>query len=85
MKSKYPLPTLLNRLGLSKSCYYYQEAVKKQPDKYRDICDRIRQLFRENKQWYEYRRSYGLLKWEELTVSEKVVRQIIREEGFIVI
>ena len=72
MKSKYPLPTLLNRLGLSKSSYYYQEAVKKQPDKYRDICDRIRQLFRENK-------------WEELTVSEKVVRQIIREEGFIVI
>lgn len=41
LKSKYPLPGLLKRLGLSKSSYYYQEAVKKKPDKYSDIRNRI--------------------------------------------
>ncbi len=84
LKSKYPLPDLLKRIGLSKSSYYYQEAVKKQPNKYSDIRNRIRQFFHENKQRYGYRRIYGLLKREELTVSEKVVRRIMREEGLIV-
>ena len=28
LKSKYPLPDLLKRLGLSKSSYYYQEAAQ---------------------------------------------------------
>lgn len=36
LKSKYPLPDLLKRLGLSKSSYYYQEAAPKQPGKYSD-------------------------------------------------
>ena len=45
LKNKYSLPALLKRLGVSKSSYYYQEAVKKQPDKYSDIRNRICQLF----------------------------------------
>lgn len=57
----------------------------KKPDKYNDIRVRIRLLFKENKQRYGYRRIYGLLKREKRTVSEKVVRQIMREEGLIVI
>ena len=85
LKSKYPLPDLLKRLGLSKSSYYYQEAIKKKPNKYSDIRNRILHLFHENKQRYGYRRIYGLLKREECTISEKVVRQIMREEGLIVI
>lgn len=57
----------------------------KKSDKYNDIRVRIRLLFKENKQRYGYRRIYGLLKREKRTVSEKVVRQIMREEGLIVI
>lgn len=85
LKSKYPLPDLLKRLGLSKSSYYYQEAAPKQPGKYSDIRTRIRQLFWENKQRYGYRRIYGLLKREGCTVSEKVVRRIMREERLTVL
>lgn len=85
LKSKYSLPDLLKRLGLSKSSYYYQEAAQKKPDKYSDIRNRIRQLFHGNKQRYGYRRIHGLLNRENITVSEKVVRQIMREEGLIVI
>lgn len=85
LKSKYSLPDLLKRLGLSKSSYYYQEAAKKKPDKYSDIRNRICQLFHENKQRYGYRRIHGLLNRKNITVSEKVVRQIMLEEGLIVI
>lgn len=85
LKSKYPLPDLLKWLGLPKSSYYYQEAVQKKPDKYSDIRNQIRQLFHENKQRYGYRRIYGLLKREECTISEKVIHQIMREEGLIAI
>ena len=46
---------------------------------------RIRLLFNGNKQWSGYWHIYELLKRESLTVSEKVVRQIIRKERLIVI
>ena len=85
LKSKYSLPDLLKRLGLSKSSYYYQESAINKPDKYSDIRNRIHQLFHENKQRYGYRRIHGLLRRENITVSEKVIRQIMREEGLIVI
>lgn len=85
LKSKYPLPDLLKQLELSKSSYYYQKFVMRKPDKYAALRTRIRLLFNENKQRYGYRRIYGLLKREDITVSEKVVRHIMREEGFVVI
>ena len=81
LKSKYSLPDLRKRLGLSKSSYFYQEAARKKPDKYSDIRNRICQLFHENKQRYGYRHIHGLLNWESITVSEKVVRQLMQEEG----
>lgn len=85
LKNKYPLPDLLKQLELSKSSYYYQESVKRKPDKYADIRNRIRLFFNENKKRYGYRRIYGLLKREHITVSEKVVRQIMQEESLTVI
>ena len=84
LKNKYSLPTLLKQLELSKSSYYYQKAAMKKPDRYEAVRYRIDQLFHENKQRYGYRRVYALLKRENITVSEKVIRQIMREEGLIV-
>ena len=85
LKSKYPLPDLLKQLELSKSSYYYQESAMRKPDKYADLRTKIRLFFNENKQRYGYRRIYGLLKREHITVSEKVVRQIMKEESLTVI
>jgi transposase-like protein len=84
LKTRYSLPILLKRLDLSKSSYYYQEAVKRKPDKYSNIRKRISELFHENKKRYGYRRIYGLLKREDITVSEKVVRRIMSEEKLVV-
>lgn len=83
LKNKYSLPVLLKWLVLSKSSYYYQEAIMKKPDKYKDMRSKIRFLFHQNKQRYGYRRIYGLLKRENITVSEKIVRQIMRERDLL--
>lgn len=85
LKSKYPLPDLLKQLELSKSSYYYQESAMRKPDKYADLRTKIRLFFNKNKHRYGYRHIYGLLKREHITVSEKVVRQIMREESLNVI
>jgi putative transposase len=73
LKNKYSLPLLLKKLDLAKSCYYYQENVLSQPDKYAQLRKRIKKMFKENKEIYGYRRIYGLLVKAGYTVSEKVV------------
>lgn len=85
LKDKYPLPLLLGKLGLPKSSYYYQEAKRQRQDKYSNIRKRIFDLFHENSGRYGYRRIHALLSREGITVSEKVVRRIMAEEGLVVL
>lgn len=85
LKNKCPLPDLQTQLELLKGSYYYRETAMKKTDKYSYLCSRIRLFFNENKQRYGSRRIYGLLKREGFTVSEKVVRRIMREERLTVI
>lgn len=80
LKDKYPLPSLLKRVCLSKSSYYYQKAVSCQEDKYSSIRRKITKLFHENAGRYGYRRIHGLLKREGITLSEKVVRRLMQED-----
>ncbi len=82
LKNKYSLPALLKRLSLSKSNYYYQKAVMNRPDKYNNIRSMVRLLF--HKKCYGYLRIYGILKHRNITVSEKVVCQIMRKEDLTV-
>lgn len=81
LKDKYPLPSLLKRVSLSKSSYYYRKAVLCQEDKYSSIRRKITELFHENVGRYGYRGIHGLLKREGITLSEKVVRRLMLEEG----
>ena len=84
LKNKYSLPKLLNKLSLSKSSYYYQEAILYTEDKYSDLRLHIAELFHANCKAYGYRRIHMLLKNEGTVVSEKVVRRIMKEEGLFV-
>jgi len=81
LKDKYPLPLLPGKLGLPKSSYYYQEAKRQRQDKYSNIRKKIFALFYENSGRYGYRRIHALLIREGITVSEKVVRRLMAEEG----
>ena len=78
---KYSLPVLLKRFELSKSSYYYQEAARKRNDKYKEIRSKVQVLYHENSQRYGYQRIRRLLKRENITVSGKVIRQIMRKNG----
>ena len=84
LKNKYSLPNLCRKLCISRSSYYYQEKAIHAEDKYRDIRIKICELFRNNYDAFGYRKIYALLKREGTTLSEKVVRRIMREEGLVV-
>jgi len=84
LKNKYSLPFLLQKLQLSRSSYYYQEQVIHRDDKYEKSRCRIKELFSENKDRYGYRRIHALLKRENINISEKIVRRIMKEEGLFV-
>ena len=81
MKDRYPLPDLLRVLKIARSSYYYQETVRKQPDKYSEVRKKITKLFNENRRCYGYRRIYQELKRLGITISEKIVRSIMKSEN----
>ena len=84
LRSKYSLPMLLQNLKLSRSSYYYQHKQALLPDKYGLLCLRIKTLYYENAGRYGYRRIHALLIRENLHISEKVIRRIMKENGLTV-
>ena len=68
----------------SKSSYFYQANALKRPDKYYDLRSLIIDIFDNSKGTYGYRRVHMELKNKTRTVSEKVVKRIMREAGLIV-
>ena len=84
VEDKYPLHQLLKCLCMAKSSYYYQKSVMKQSDKYDELRIQIKIIFQENRNCYGYRRIHGELKKIGITVSEKIVRRIMKEEDLTV-
>lgn len=80
LRTKYPLNDLLVMAGLPKSSYFYQKEVQKQPDKYASLRVEVKKIFHENQSRYGYRRVHALIKNKGITVSEKVIRRIMKEE-----
>ena len=81
MKDKYPLSDLLRILKIAKSSYYYQATVLKQPDKYSNVREKIKELFNDNRRCYGYRRIHQELKKLGVTISEKIVLSIMKSEN----
>lgn len=79
LKNKYSLKSLLERLGLSRSSYYYQLWALGLEDKYEALGRRIVEMFETNNQCYGYRRIHTLLAQEGVKVSEKIVRVLMEE------
>ncbi|NLX27103.1 MAG: IS3 family transposase [Lentisphaerae bacterium] len=84
LRDKYRLKLLLKALNMAKSSYCYQENMISGPDKYNDLRVNIKDIFSEVNARYGYRRIYLALKNSGKTVSEKVVRWIMKEEHLIV-
>lgn len=81
LRNNYRLKDLLQALKISKSSYCYQENRIHRPDKYGFIRDEIRIAFSTTAGCYGYRRIHAILKRGGISVSEKVVRRLMKEEG----
>lgn len=82
---KYRLNKLLVILRMSKSSYFYQLYAMKRSDKYSDLRIRIKNIFEDNYNSYGYRRIHATLKQLNITVSEKVVRKLMKEDQLVAI
>ena len=82
LKSEYSLPELLEITGIAKSSYYYLK--KSQTDKYFELRRKIREIFEENRNCYGYRRIHAILSRENIRVSEKIIRRLMKEENLVV-
>lgn len=84
LTEKYTLSLLLYKLSLSRSSYFYQMTVLRQPDKYAALRTLIKDTFHESKDCYGYRRIWKQLQNQRIILSEKLVRRIMKEESLVV-
>ena len=85
LSPQYSIKELLLYLNMARSSYFYHKKKALLGDKYADLRGKIKDIFDLNYQSYGYRRIYGELKSEGITVSEKVIRRLMQEEGLNVI
>lgn len=74
---------MLKKLRLAKSSYYQKKRLCF-AEKYKDDCQVVTSIFRNNIERYGYRRIKIVLKREGYILSEKVIRRIMRENGLFV-
>lgn len=80
LRPTHRLNVLLDAVGMPKSSYLYQKRALARPDRHSDLRIRITEIFHENDGRYGYRRIHAALRSKGVTVSEKVVCRIMKEE-----
>ncbi len=84
LRNDYCLRELLNLFNMPKSSYFYQHNIMARPDKYTSIRNEIADIFDDSGNTYGYRRIHAMLKRKSITLSEKVVRRIMKEERLLI-
>jgi len=85
LRATYGLSELLEQLQVPRSSYFYHRARLRSPQKYDQVRSAIADLFEANKSRYGYRRIRAALQRTGRSVSEKVIRRIMAEEGLTVV
>ena len=80
LRPTYRLKELLLLFGISKSSYFYSIHAMSH-DKYAEIRSKLYVAFESAQSCYGYRRIHAMLKRSGTTVSEKVIRRLMKEEG----
>ena len=80
LRQTYSLPDLLAALSLARSCYFYHRVRLLAADKYAGACLVIKDIFELNHRCYGYRRIRAALGRQQVFLSEKVVRRLMRQE-----
>ena len=84
LKEHYGLPELLAQLGLARSSYFYHRARAAVGDKYLEVRQSITEIFESNHRCYGYRRLQASLTRQDVTISEKVVQRLMKQESLVV-
>ena len=84
LKHTYSLPELLAELDLARSSYFYHCARLRMPDKYSQVRQVLSEVFHGNHRCYGYRRMHAALGRRQLSLSEKVVQRLMKQECLIV-
>ena len=84
LKQTHALSDLLVRLGLARSSYFYHRARLKVADKYGDVRRTIADIFERNHRCYGYRRIHASLGRQDVSISEKVVQRLMKQERLVV-
>jgi putative transposase len=84
LKELYALPELLAQLDLARSSYFYHRARVKAADKYLAVRQTMSDIFDLNHRCYGYRRLQASLIRQHVTLSEKVVQRLMKQESLLV-
>jgi putative transposase len=84
LRQTHALPALLTRLELARSSYFYHRAQLWVADKYCDVRRTIADIFERNHRCYGYRRIHASLSRQHVSISEKVVLRLMKQERLIV-
>lgn len=80
LRNIYALPELLVEIGLARSSYFYHRTRLRISDKYAGLRIAIADIFKFNHRCYGYRRIREALGKQQVSISEKVVRRLMRQE-----
>lgn len=84
LKNQYKAPALLARLGLARSSSFYHRARITLEDKYLPIRHTMKEAFESNHRCYGYRRLRACMTRHSISISEKMVRRLMKREALIV-
>lgn len=80
LKTSYLLAELLVRVELPRSSYFDHQARQRAPEKYVQARLTLSEVFERNHRCYGYRRMQVALNQEQVNLSEKVVRRLMKQE-----
>jgi transposase InsO family protein/transposase-like protein len=81
LRPAYSLTELLQAIGLARSSYFYHRARLGAGDKYVEVRRAMAEILERNYRCYGYRRMHASLIEQAVTISEKVVRRLMRQES----
>jgi putative transposase len=83
LRSTHALADLLAELELARSSYFYHRGRLELGDKYAAVRCVMADIFQSNYRCYGSRRMHATLVRQSVTISEKVVRRLMKEESLI--
>jgi putative transposase len=83
LRPSHAVKELLAALELARSSYFYHRSRIRLGDRYVDVRRTLSEIFERNRRCYGYRRMHASLRRMCISLSEKVVRRLMKQENLI--